>query len=248
MVRTALEVRLLSSNNIQAIIFDLDGTLRHSRPSANDALLGYAIHLGMEDQLERRLQAARWAHYYWAQSPDLIADKGAFPDEAQFWENYCRLNLLAYGCPAEQARELAPKLFSFMRDEYKPNDWVPPDVPGTLENLITAGYRLAMLSNRSKPYQEELESLGLAGYFEFALAAGEINIWKPAPGIFHHALRLMKTQPEETLYIGDNYYADIVGARDVGLHPILIDPLGIFPEAECNVIQNVGDLCHILAN
>ena len=241
-----LELSLLSTNSIQAILFDLDGTLRHNRPNANDALFDYATLLGVEDQPEKRLQAARWSHYYWAQSPEMINDKQSFPDEDLFWINYCQHTLIAYGCMPVYARELAPELFRFMRDEYEPVDWVPPDVPGTLENLQSAGLRLAMLSNRSKPYEEELEALGLAGYFEFAMAAGEVDVWKPDPLVFRYALDQLGTQPGKTLYIGDNYYADVVGARRAGLFPILVDPDGVFPEAECTVIQNVGDLCEML--
>ncbi len=237
---------MLSPNHIQAILFDLDGTLRHNRPNANDALFDFAIQLGVDDQPEMRLEAARWAHYYWAQSSQLIEDKGLFPDDDLFWENYCQRTLIAYGCMPEYARELAPKLFCYMRDEYKPMDWVPPDVPKTLGKLQNAGFRLAMLSNRSQPYGEELETLGLAGYFEFALAAGEVDVWKPDPWVFRYALNQLGTQPGETLYIGDNYYADVIGARRAGLHPILVDPNGVFPKAECTVIQNVSDLYEIL--
>lgn len=239
---------LLSPNSIKAIIFDLDGTLRHSRPSANDGLLDYAIELGVEDLPENRPQAARWAHHYWAQSQEMVSDKQSFPDEDLFWENYCRRNLIAYGCSTAQAHELAPKIWYIMKKEYNPGDWVPPDVPGTLSDLQLAGFRLAMLSNRSSNYDEQLETLGLARYFEFALAAGEVGVWKPDPEIFLFALLRLGTQPNETLYVGDNYYADVVGARRAGLRPILIDSDGTFPDAECTIIQNVGDLCKILSN
>ena len=85
-------------------------------------------------------------------------------------------------------------------------------------------------------------------YFEFALAAGDVGVWKPDPEIFRFALHRLGTQPNETLYVGDNYYADVVGARRAGLRPILVDTDGTFPDAECTIIQNVGDLCEILSN
>jgi len=53
--------------------------------------------------------------------------------------------------------------------------------------------------------------------------------------------------PEAAAYVGDNYYADVVGARAAGLHPILIDPLGIFPEAGCPTIRALGELEAVLA-
>jgi HAD superfamily hydrolase (TIGR01509 family) len=193
-----------------------------------------------------RLEATRWSHYYWAQSSQMLEDRQLFPEDGLFWENYCFRTLLAYGCMPGQARELAPPLFHYMQEEYNPSDFVPPDVPGTLENLLEAGFRLAMLSNRSQTYDEELETLGLAGYFEFALAAGEVDVWKPDPWIFRYALNRLGTQPGETLYIGDNYYADVIGAQRAGLEPILVDPSGVFPEVECTVIHNISELCELL--
>lgn len=237
---------MLKTNSIHAVLFDLDGTLRHNRPNATDALFDFAIHLGLEDRPEMRLEAARWAHYYWAQSSQMIEDKRLYPDDDLFWENYCYRTLIAYGCIPGQASDLAPKLFCYMRDEYKPSDWVPPDVPTTLEKLQDAGIRLAMLSNRSQPYREELESLGLASYFEFTLAAGEVDAWKPDPLIFRYALDQLATQPGKTVYIGDNYYADVIGAQKAGLQPILVDPNGIFPDVECTVIQNVSEICELI--
>lgn len=193
-----------------------------------------------------RLEAIRWAHHYWAQSSQMLEDRRLFPEDGLFWENYCYRTLIAYGCVPGQARALVPQLFHYMQEEYKPSDFVPPDVPGTLEKLLKAGFRLAMLSNRSQTYEEELETLELASYFEFALAAGEVDVWKPDPWIFRYALNQLGTQPGETMYIGDNYYADVIGAQGAGLEPVLVDPDGVFPEAGCTIIQNISELCELL--
>jgi len=83
-------------------------------------------------------------------------------------------------------------------------------------------------------------------YFSFALAAGEINSWKPDPGIFWHALERLEANPQQALYVGDNYYADVVGAQNAGLQAVLVDPEGIFPEAQCLVIRQVNELLALL--
>jgi FMN phosphatase YigB (HAD superfamily) len=56
-------------------------------------------------------------------------------------------------------------------------------------------------------------------------------------------LYLSDSSPKETAYIGDNYYTDVVGARQAGLYPILYDPRNIFPGADCLVISAISDLC-----
>ena len=234
------------TNNFKAILFDLDGTLRHNRPSAEKTFFDYAVALGLDDSSDNRQRAARWAHFYWAQSPEMLTDRGTYPDEEDFWRNYARLSLESYGCTSEMANELATDLHRYMKETYQPEDWVPPDVPATLDKLRANGYRLAMLSNRTNPYDEQLEALGLAEYFEFTIAAGVVESWKPDPVVFQHAVQNYGIPPEKILYVGDNYYADVVGAENAGLVPVLVDPEGVFPDVDCMVIHEVGELPELL--
>lgn len=238
---------MLSPNGIRAILFDLDGTLRYSRPSYNQAFFEFARKLGLEDTPEKRQKAMRWLHYYWAQSAELLADLQTFGDRQDlFWTNHARLDLLAYQCSEGESNRLAPEIYRLMSSEYNPQDWVPADVPGTLKALRECGFTLGVVSNRTHPYLQQLQALGLADYFELALAAGEINSWKPEPAIFQHALEKLNEEASHTLYVGDNYYADVLGAQGAGLQPVLLDPEVIFPEAECAVIQSLADLPFIL--
>jgi putative hydrolase of the HAD superfamily len=101
---------------------------------------------------------------------------------------------------------------------------------------------LGLVSNREHPLDEIVSELGLEGMFAFTLAAGEIDIWKPDPGIFREALVRGNCRPASTVYVGDNYYADVVSARAAGLMPVLLDPREIFPEAGCRVIHHLGEL------
>jgi FMN phosphatase YigB (HAD superfamily) len=48
------------------------------------------------------------------------------------------------------------------------------------------------------------------------------------------------------MYVGDNYFADVVGARSAGLRPVLYDPRGIYPYATCEVIQSFNQLADLL--
>jgi len=84
--------------------------------------------------------------------------------------------------------------------------------------------------------------LGLDGFFELILVAGEVSSWKPEPGLFINALDRMEIRPDEAVYVGDNYYADVVGARRAGIRPVLYDPNRVFPEADCTVIESIKEL------
>ena len=167
---------------IKTIIFDLDGTLRHNIPSADDFQYKFAQQLGVSESPGKQLIGARWAHFYWAQSSDFYADMEQFGGmNGEFWANYAYRYLLSLTVSKEQASELAPKLYEHMQTSFKPKDHVYPCVPEILQAFKDAGYFLGLVSNRSTPCQEQCEALGLLHYFDFAYVAAEVDVWKPDP-------------------------------------------------------------------
>ncbi len=231
---------------IRAIFFDLDGTLRHNLPSGGEFFADYAIELGLHATREDRLRAMRWEHFYWANSPELKADKRAYPDDAQFWAMYARRQLVALGASNDEADALTPKVTAYMSAAYKPKSVVPEDAMRLLPALKDRGYPLALISNRDKPYQEEAQALGLGTFFDLVLAGGELDMWKPEPHIFVHACQQLNVLPTETTYVGDNYFADVIGARRAGLRPVLYDPRGIFDEPGCATIRSFDELGDVI--
>jgi HAD superfamily hydrolase (TIGR01549 family) len=240
---------MLSPNGIQAIFFDLDGTLRHNLPSGGEVFADYASQLGLKISREDRLHAMRWEHYYWAISTELKADKEIYHEENQeFWQNYCRRQLAALGASNGQVEEFAPKVSQYMNESYHPKSIVPEDVLQVLPQLRQAGYSMAVVSNREKPYQQEIETLGIASYFVFCMAGGEVDARKPEPDIFYHACKRLDVKPSQAMYVGDNYFADVIGARRAGLQPVLYDPRGIFPDAGCPILSSFGQLPSVVEN
>jgi HAD superfamily hydrolase (TIGR01549 family) len=237
---------LESPNGITTILFDLDGTLRFTRPASVHFFLDYAVNLGAPDSTESRRRAIEWTHRYWAQSAEMLQDLSNYPDEEQFWTHYAILFLKAYGCADSQAQQLGPEVQRYMLEYHRPDNWVPPETARTLKKLQNAGFVLGLVSNRTNPCQEELASLGLDAYFDLVLVAGEVNSWKPDPQIFHIALDRLGQAPSQAIYVGDNYYADILGARAAGVQPVLLDPEGIFPQADCLGISQLGQVIDIL--
>ena len=234
---------MISRKEINTIYFDLDGTLRNNQPSFLEALADYNLQLGLPVEIATSTQGHRWLHQYWAQSQELIADREAFgEDEQAFWINHSRRYLEASGCQPDQAQKLAPQLTQCMRERYSPVDTLVDQASELLDHLQGKGFRLGVISNRSEPFDEQLAALGIHSYFEYSLAAGTIDAWKPDPRIFQHALNQMNVKPAQAVYVGDNYFADVIGAHNAGIRPILIDPVNLFPEADCLVIDSIRDL------
>jgi len=234
---------MFSPNGIKAILFDLDGTLRHNRPEGTQVFIDHAISLGLPISAEDRQRGLRWDHYYWANSPDVQADFKRFEgDKTAFWENYGRRLLVALGTEPRRALELSPVLSHYMEAQYKPESVLPPEVPGVLSLFKEAGFKLGVVSNRELPFSEELDRLGILDQFDFSLAAGEVRSYKPDPGIFHAALGRIGTEPGAAMYVGDNYFADVIGSQRAGMRPVLYDPRRIYPDAPCEVIESFDQL------
>jgi putative hydrolase of the HAD superfamily len=228
---------------INAVFFDLDGTLRHNLPSGGEVFAAYASQLGVHVRADDRLRAARWEHFYWANSFQLLEDRQKYDGDVKgFWDAYSRRQLVALGASGGQAAELAPQLNRYMMESYKPASVVPEDAPRVLALLAGYGWPMAVISNRTKPYQEEIEALGLSPYFAFSLAGGEVNAYKPGPEIFLQACKRWHVKPEHAAYVGDNYFADVVGARRAGMMPILYDPRRVFDEPDCVSIGSFDEL------
>jgi HAD superfamily hydrolase (TIGR01549 family) len=235
------------TNGIKAILFDFDGTLRHSLPSGGEVFTNYVINQGLPVTDEDRRRAAIWEHYYFANSPEIQADHKKFNSEGDgFWFNFAHRRLVALGCPPEVISDLGPKVSAHMQEAYNPENWIPEEVHTVIPELRDAGYTLGVVSNRDNPYQDEIEGLEMRDYFHFSLAAGEVKSWKPEPGIFYAALERAKSNAQETLYIGDNYFADVVGARRAGLRPVLYDLQGLFYEPGCPVIASFDELTGVV--
>lgn len=242
-------MNMKSNNHIKAIFFDLDGTLRHSVPEARQVTDEYILSLGLSITSDDRQRAARWEYMYWASSADLRDDLMAHSaDTDRFWIEYTRRRLVAVGASPEWAAEYAANVSAHMGEMYKPDSIVPDDVRRTLPILKDAEYYMAVISNRDKPFLDIMDSHELTPFFEFSLAAGEVDSYKPEPKVFEHALSTANLTAPEVVYVGDNYYADVVGARRAGLTPVLYDPTGIFPDADCIIIKSFDQLNSVVKN
>jgi putative hydrolase of the HAD superfamily len=238
---------LKAPNGLTTIFFDLDGTLRFSKPAGREFFIDYAATRGVPVTPALRAHAWRWEHRYWATSNELRADLQRFGDETkEFWIHYGYRQLMELGCSDKEAAALAPEVSRHMSENYKPENWIDPTTPGLLADLSAAGYTLGVLSNRDKPFDDELEVLGLKKYFQYAIPAGEAQVYKPNPAIFDYTVKKVGVSHAETIYVGDNYYADIVGARNAGIKPVLLDIGGIFDEPGCPAIKSLTELPAVL--
>lgn len=232
---------------IKAVLFDLDGTLRLNLPSSGEVFAECTKNLGIEFSEENRTRGERWEHFYFANSLEIKADLKKFKDDQKgFWVNFTQRQLVALGLHKKEALDLAPRLSDCMGANFKPKGYLPDGTHDLLNHLRERGIVLGVVSNRDDPFHDELELLGVKDYFGFSLAGGEVQSFKPDARIFERALELAGTSAHETMYVGDNYFADVVGSHRAGLVPVLFDPNLLFPEAECAIIRSFDELRSLL--
>ena len=116
--------------------------------------------------------------------------------------------------------------------------------PETREALLRLGekYRLAVISNADGKIAEVLGRNGIADCFESITDSGIVGKEKPHPAIFEAALRSMGVAPQESLYIGDVYSVDYLGATRFGRRGILFDGAGAYRDKGLPRVESLEGL------
>ena len=115
-----------------------------------------------------------------------------------------------------EARELADQAFvEFYEGRHEVEYYEHAlDVLGVLSER----YTLAALSNGNA----SIVKLGLDRYFHFSCSSAEVGASKPAPDMFHAALRQADSKPHQAVHIGDHPDHDVRAAHAVGMHTIWV--------------------------
>ncbi len=95
-----------------------------------------------------------------------------------------------------------------------------PDTIGTLDALTSQGYSLALVSNHIPEAREIFNNLGLGAYFSRMVISSEEEYEKPHPEVLSKALG--NFSKDKTVLVGDNYFADVLGALQFGMGAVLV--------------------------
>ena len=93
-------------------------------------------------------------------------------------------------------------------------------------HLKELGFSCCLLSNNKEPrvkmFNDDVQ-------VQYIFKAG-----KPLPGGYEEGIRKMKTTKENTLFIGDQIFTDVLGAKRAGLYTIMVKP--IHPKEEIQIV------------
>lgn len=213
--------------NIQAIVFDLDGTLLDRRRS---------FERFVRDQWERLaycLQSANQELY--VQTLVELDGDGYAPRKSLFTGVVTRFNLPS---------GVAEILLNDYREGFPNACLLFPDAAQTLSCLRTSGFKLGLITNGSIRMQSrKVQCLSLSPSFDTILISDAEGISKPDPLIFHRALERLNTSPAQAVFVGDHPEVDVAGARAAGMQAIWRRDSKVSRTVEADaVIEELDDL------
>jgi putative hydrolase of the HAD superfamily len=120
-------------------------------------------------------------------------------------------------------------------------DQILPSTRDALERLRQA-YAIAVISNADGKIDAVLRRCGIVDCFSSITDSGNVGHEKPHPAIFEAALCDMKADAAESLYVGDVYSIDYVGARNAGMQAVLFDVAGAYRDREYPRVESLAGL------
>ena len=97
-----------------------------------------------------------------------------------------------------------------------------PEYASALLSELSGRYRLGLLSNYpdGDALRASLKKIGWEGYFDAVVVSGDVGRVKPHVLPFQRMFERLGVEPDEALYVGDNWLGDIQGAKRVGMQAV----------------------------
>ena len=232
---------------IKAIFFDWFYTLARFEPPRHQLYSQAFREFGVELSPEKVMRGILIADQYFfeenAKSP--VAERS--PEE-QARVYVCYPNAILTEAGAKAPRELPLKIIKRVREQFKGvNFALFDDVLSTLKTLKQQNFILGLLTNLDSDMVAICRELSLEPYLNFVVTSKEAGADKPKPPIFLAALDKAGVNASEAVHVGDQYKLDVIGARGVGINPILVDRYDIYPKvSDCPRIHSLTELAQYL--
>lgn len=224
----------MTASQIQHILFDLGGTLMHSRGdlagtfARADIALSQKLH-EHKIELDTKVFRARLHKYYEQRDKDYYETTYHFVLRELLEE-------LGYAEVDEAVlRSALDTMYSITQFNWVLED----DAIETLQKLKSKKYHLGIFSNAGddKDVQGLIESFGIRSYFDFVLTSAACFYRKPHPRAFEIALAQWSISPNDAVMVGDSLQADIQGAKSLNMKTIWITRRAQFNTEEEKRVQ-----------
>ena len=213
--------------DIQAIVFDVNGTLIHIHTEDHmEAIFRAAGHLLTYQGIDLRRHHVRDL-YFQKMKEQLRTSTEKYPefDAVAIWRAIVEDHMSDYtrALPAERLAHLPQFLAEMGRGISRRQLRLYPDVREVLD-ILRGRFKLAIVSDGQSSYARgELHKVGLTEYFDPIVISGDHGFRKPDPRLFRIALDGMGVTASNALYVGNDMHRDIYGAREAGMTTVMFD-------------------------
>ena len=236
---------------VSAVVFDFIGTLAeltdYSLENAKDKMFKSLVESGFSVYQKGFLKAYNRAHekYREVRYGQLIEVTNAV------WVSEA-LNLLGYDTtPQDERVKTAVNVFF---GDYLRALRLRPSAKATLQKL-SQNHKLAIISNYTYApvIYAGLRKLGVNDFFRVVVVSEAVGSRKPGSNIFREALKRLRANADEAIYVGDTPLEDIQGAKSAGMKTVFIPSqfnsltdMQRAPQKPDYIIETLSDLLEIL--
>ena len=232
------------TKRFDAILFDAGGIFLLPDPISLGAIV--RAH-GGDGSIERLMRA----HYAGMERLDSVARASEKETIDGFsWDPYRDAYVEAAGLSGQSAQSASEQL----RKMFSPFLWRYPilESAAALWRMHLHGLPIGIVSKASGQVEATLANqcicqVGTGAGVPVLIVTDShvIGTAKPHAGIFRDALTVMNDKGignDRIAYVGDSYVNDVEGARNAGIHPILLDPYNDHAQYDCERISSLHDL------
>ncbi|MEM0075809.1 MAG: HAD family hydrolase [Conexivisphaerales archaeon] len=220
---------------VATVFFDMGGTLL--KPNREYIMRTILRNKGIEVPITSIHRAFVEADKLWEESYD---GKGLMGIEAEY--SYQQKNRMVLHSLGLINHELLQAVNSSLQ-----KSWIQEklyrDAEPCLRLVKEKGIDVGIISNASPEMNNVIKRLGIDKYARTVVISELVGKAKPDPAIFEHALKMSGRKAHESLYIGDYYKIDVLGARRAGMQAVLIDRDDRYSGIDCAKVRNLGEFC-----
>ncbi|MCB0400576.1 MAG: YjjG family noncanonical pyrimidine nucleotidase [Flavobacteriales bacterium] len=198
------------------IFFDLDRTLWHFEENSNKVLRDIYQEFGLQELIPtaelfidhyKRINEELWVLYR----------ENKITKDTLRWKRFGD----TLRCFQLEDSALADRIGDYYIYHSPRQTELLPYTREVLDYLHGKGYKLHIISNGFEEVQYiKMQESAINHYFDVVVLSEKAGVKKPHPYIFKKALKLAGALPVNSLMIGDDFYADILGAKRIGMDQI----------------------------
>jgi putative hydrolase of the HAD superfamily len=237
--------------DIRAIAFDVNGTLvRILTQDGMEQIFRSVAHFLTYQGIDLRRHQVRDL-YFETMKEQLRASAEEYPefDAVAIWRSIIQRHQteLTRALPPQKLEQMPLFLAEMYRGISRCRLRLSPHVREVLD-VLRERYPLAVVTDAQSAYARgELHKVGLLDYFDPIVVSGDHGYRKPDRRLFQHALDRLGVVAEHTLYVGNDMYHDIFGAREAGMRTVLVESdQGADAHLDCVPDFTIADLRGLL--